>query len=175
MRPMRTGPEKLGIAFITSILLLAIEQRLGVGVAAECAVSSCFVQDLRIVECRPASVSKAPVMRSRGVSRHRARRVLGGSGAIFVRVAVQSSGPEVCHAWTGAAHGSEARPMVNDESWFLVLVPSCAAYAPGAMVRRFASSPCCDTVPPEEPECLFHVRTLQEVPSWVSSTVNPEN
>ena len=175
MRSMRMRKETLRVIFTSGILALATEPWWGAGTAAECPVTACFVEELRIVECRLASASKGPVQRFPGIGRRHARRVLSHTPAVFVRAVVQSSGPEVCLARAAAPSDPVALPGVNGENWFLVRTPTCEAYSPGAVLRQFVSSPCCDVMPTADPECLFDIQILKTVPGWVQDAESTHN
>ena len=146
-------------------LFLVIPMMMSISIIqAECVPIRCYVERIGVASCRPISeVAVDPdVLERLGLKPNRATALLKAASGVVVRGKIGRSRPLSQCADPDKqrlAHG----PVLKE---YLVLKATCEDFPTGHPKEGFVSTPCCDTLPVESPECVLMLETFGPVPAW---------
>lgn len=129
---------------------------------AECLATPCYIERVGIASCRPITEATASEIEHSGIEPERAQEILASGTGAIVRAKIFGSQP-----LSRCAEPDKKRldngPALKE---YLALGASCEDFPVDYEVKGFVSSPCCDTLPIDRPECLFTLETFGPIPAW---------
>ena len=145
--------------FLTVVLMMGSST-----VQSECAATPCYVERIGVVSCR--SISEIPMesdfLERAGLNLDRAKALLKEASGVVVLGKIRSSRPlPQCGEPDKRRLGSE--PVVKE---YVTLHTTCEDFPVGYPIEGFVSTPCCDTLPVDSPECFLSLETLGPLPVW---------
>jgi len=133
-------------------------------VQAECVSTPCYVERIGVASCRSLSeVAVGPDVLERLMLKPKAASaLLQAAPGVVLLGKIGSSRP-----LSQCADPDEQRlahdPVLKE---YLVLEATCGDFPTGYPKEGFVSTPCCDTLPVDSPECLLMLETFGPVPAW---------
>jgi hypothetical protein len=155
-------------------ILVVVPLLVSAGAAmAICEPGTCYVQDLRIRECRSVREALPDLQRTLKISPAALEVLLSSDWSIVRASATNSRAVRCSQTDTTVPSDPNGLHAAAKAVASLLADAPCSELKVGTTVRRFRRTPCCEGEPLGTPECILPGDILEHLPKWLGDRGSP--